>query len=235
MNVLRLFILIAALALALPGFCQTDSAYVKVDSAVGNPASRKPKTVTKKDTTIGPSVKSTKGKNTVVKDSARLALEALPGKAAWSSAIIPGWGQIRNHRWWKVPFIYGGMVSVALAYDFNRRYYRDILHELQYRRLRIEKNELDKPETNDPDYERYGDQELISAQNFYRRNRDLSVLGFLAIHTINIIDAYVDAKFFRYDISDKLGVSVRPSLLATPPASFASATPVPALKLTISL
>ena len=226
MHILKFLVLLAALAVSAPVFSQTDSAFVKVDSAVANPVSAKPKTKTVKDTTIVPLNKTAKGKPAVVKDSARLALEALPRKAAWGSAVLPGLGQIRNGRWWKVPFIYGGLVSVGLAFEFNNRYYRDILKELQYR-------ELHNQTKLNPDYEPFGREQLISAKNFYRRNRDLSVLGFLGVHAINIIDAYVDAKFFRYDISDKLGFNVQPSLM--PSMSFASVTPVPALKITFSL
>src|SRR5215469_18807961 len=32
-----------------------------------------------------------------------------PHKALMHSLIIPGWGQLYNHQWWKVPIIYGGL------------------------------------------------------------------------------------------------------------------------------
>lgn len=230
MHIQRLLLLLAALTFALPVFSQTDTAFVKVDSAVANPDSKKPKTRVVKDTVVVPAVKgSAKSEHKVVKDSARLALEALPGKAAWSSAIVPGWGQIRNGRWWKVPFIYGGLVSIGLAFDFNQRYYKEFLEELQYR---VGDKPEGAPDRKNPKYLQYDNEALISAKNFYRRNRDLSILGFFGVHAINIIDAYVDAKFFRYDISDKLGFRVQPSLI---PTTYANATPVPAIKLTISL
>ncbi len=222
--------MLASLAFTLPGFAQTDSAFVKVDSAVGNPASKKPKTLVVKDTTIVPLNKTAPAKHGVVKDSARLALEAMPARAAWGSAMVPGLGQIRNGRWWKVPFIYGGLVSVGLAFEFNQRYYKEFLKELQYRTYT---RGADDPARKNPKYLQYDDNALISAKNFYRRNRDLSILGFLGVHAINIIDAYVDAKFFRYDISDKLGFKVQPSLM--PPATYAFSMPVPSIKLTIPL
>lgn len=231
MYIFRLFFLLAVFACTQKVFAQTDSAFVKVDSAVANPDSKKPKTPVVKDTTVVPLNKTKPdSKHTVVKDSARLAIEALPGKAAWSSAMVPGLGQIKNGRWWKVPFIYGGLVSVGLAFEFNQRYYSEFLKELQYRTY---KRGPDDPARKNPKYLQYDDNALISAKNFYRRNRDLSILGFLGVHAINVIDAYVDAKFFRYDISDKLGFNVQPSLM--PPLSYAYAIPLPALKITVSL
>ncbi|PWG79627.1 hypothetical protein DDR33_16320 [Pararcticibacter amylolyticus] len=216
----------------MPVFSQTDSTAVRIDSLVAAPVSAKPKIIAPKDTTAKDKNKQKQEKGGVVKDSVRLALEAMPKRAAWSSAIIPGWGQIRNGRWWKTPFIYGGLVSVGLAYNFNQGYYKKLVKELQVR-WRADHNQPREGDVNNPDFAPFEDNALISAKDFYRRNRDLSILGLLAVHTINIIDAYVDAKFFRYDISDKLGFNVQPTLL--PPASFASAPPVPALKLTIPL
>src|SRR4051812_29848284 len=32
-----------------------------------------------------------------------------PGKAVLHSLMIPGWGQVYNKRWWKVPAIYAGL------------------------------------------------------------------------------------------------------------------------------
>ncbi len=228
MHFYKFLILLIACLSCSSLFAQTDTTGLNRDSAAASPVSRIP-AVVRKDTTVGPSVKPAKGK-TVVKDSARLALEALPKKAAWSSTIVPGWGQIRNKRWWKVPIIYGGLISVGLAFEFNNRYYREILSELQYR---TEPNKFPKPKNSDR-YTNIETQSLTTAKDFYRRNRDLSVLGFAAVHALNIIDAYVDAKFFRYDISDRLGFSVKPTLLQQQ-NSYAYKLPVPGIKLSFPL
>src|SRR5690606_1055915 len=72
---------------------------------------------------------------TVFKDSARLALEAMSVRPWKQSLMVPGWGQITNGGWWwlKVPVIYGGFVSAVLVFEFNNRYYHDILEDVQYR------------------------------------------------------------------------------------------------------
>src|SRR3569833_1196015 len=46
-----------------------------------------------------------------------------PHKAVIRSLIIPGWGQIYNHRIWKVPIIYGVLGSLGVAFVFNAQNY----------------------------------------------------------------------------------------------------------------
>ncbi|WP_152439862.1 DUF5683 domain-containing protein [Arcticibacter svalbardensis] len=211
-------------------FSQTDTAVVKVDSAMSNPDSKMPKTTVQKDTVVSVKGKGLgSGKASVVKDSARLAIERMPGQAARRSAIIPGWGQFNNKRWWKVPFIYGGLVGAGLVFEFNQRYYKDILTELQYRELRSE----DQPETQNPLYANLDKAALLSGRDYYRRSRDLSVLAGLGVYAINIIDAYVDAKFFRWDLSDELAIKIKPSLQSFP--INASLVPVPGIKICFAL
>src|ERR1700744_4425691 len=60
-----------------------------------------------------------------------------PQKATIRSAIIPGWGQIYNHKYWKVPIVYGGLVTIALIFNYNLKEYKlyrhayTVLNELQ--------------------------------------------------------------------------------------------------------
>src|ERR1700744_4335481 len=56
-----------------------------------------------------------------------------PHKAVMHSLMIPGWGQLYNHRWWKVPIIYAGLGLLADAIAFNQRYYSSILTEAKLR------------------------------------------------------------------------------------------------------
>ncbi|MXV50761.1 hypothetical protein GS399_07230 [Pedobacter sp. HMF7647] len=176
-------------------------------------------------------------KQEVVKDSARLALEAMPRRATLRSLVVPGWGQITNRRYWKLPIVYAGYVGLGLAINFNQKYYKEILTEVQ-NRTNYPSNEDENGNpyyTPNPKYAPYSTQSLTDAKDFYRRNRDLSILGLVAFHAIQTIDAYVDAKFFRYDISDELSLKVSPSIQQAAPSSFAFNVPVPSLKLTLSL
>jgi hypothetical protein len=166
-------------------------------------------------------------KTPAIKDSARIAIEAMPRRAALNSAMLPGLGQIYNKRWWKVPLVYGGFIGIGLVFEFNQRYYQVFLKEAQFRQENPGK-------TQNPLYAPYTTEGIISIKDSYRRNRDLSVLAGLGFYAINIIDAYVDAKFFRFDISDELSVKVSPSLNQVP-IHASSTGQVLGLKLKIAL
>lgn len=205
---------------------KTDTTVVKKDStAIDSPvlktdsALRAETGIIEADTIVKP---KTKGP---VKDSARLALEAMPRKAVLRSALIPGWGQFYNKGvWWlKVPAIYGGLIAFGIAIHDNQSMYNVFLKEAQYRQQY--KKELD------PRYVLYDDEGIIRIKNGYRRNRDLSILGLAGVYAVNIIEAYVDAKFFRFDIGDDLGLKINPSLQQGTYASHV----IPGIKVSLSL
>ena len=167
-----------------------------------------------------------------VKDSARLALEKMPRTAALRSAMLPGLGQIINRRWWKVPLVYGGFVGIGLVYEFNHRYYKIFLKEAQIREFNNTAPDNLKKSGN-PLYARIPPSGIITIKDGYRRNRDLSILGGVAFYAINIIDAYIDAKFFRFDISDDLTLRVKPTFQRSP--VNAQTAPAPGIKFILSL
>lgn len=167
----------------------------------------------------------------VFKDSARLALEAATRRTWVRSAIIPGWGQYTNGGlWWiKVPVIYGGYVTAGLVFEFNHRYYKEVLGELQYR-----------TENNDaflnPLYQNHSTQHLINAKDYYRRNRDLTVLITVGWHALNAIEAYVDFMLKnRWSISEDLSFNLSPTLLQNSPHTFAFSPYAPGFKMTFTI
>jgi hypothetical protein len=169
-------------------------------------------------------------KTPAIKDSARIEIEAMPRRAALKSAMLPGLGQIYNKRWWKVPLVYGGFVGLGLVFEFNQRYYKIFLKEAQFRQENPGK-------TENPLFAPYTTEGIISIKDAYRRDRDLSVLAGLGFYAITIIDAYVDAKFFRFDISDELTLQVNPTINQSIPvhASASAFSPVVGLRFKIAL
>ena len=53
---------------------------------------------------------------------------------------------------------------------------------------------------------------LKSKKDFYRRNRDLCIIGMVGLYAVCIIDAYVDASLSHFDISPDLSMSIYPSI-----------------------
>ena len=123
-----------------------------------------------------------------------------PAKAAFYSAILPGLGQAYNKKYWKIPIVYGAIgVSMYFYIDSNQKYnqYRDA-----YKR-RLEGY-------SDDEFSYYNNDQLISAQKFYQRNRDLSALITAVIYILNIVDANIDGHLMQFNVNDNL--SIKPDM-----------------------
>jgi hypothetical protein len=163
-----------------------------------------------------------------------------PHKAVMRSLLIPGWGQVYNHRIWKVPLIYGALGGFAAGIAFNASYYKEFLQ------LSIYYNHLITPKPTDPYYSDYvlyqkaGYQAdaIYNAKDAYRRNRDLCILGFVAFWGINAIDAYIDAKFIHsYTLDNNFSMRITPGLINQPTvyAQNTVTSYIPGIKITFTL
>ena len=143
--------------------------------------------------------------DTIVADT--MMKEHSPRKAIIYSAICPGLGQVYNKKYWKVPIIYGAGGAFAYFIGFNH---------LQYSKFRdgIETGVAGEKILIDGVYYEY--EQLPLGRDYYRRYRDLSVLGLAAIYFLNVVDAMVDAYFFYYDVSDDLSMKVEPAIISSP-------------------
>jgi hypothetical protein len=148
-----------------------------------------------------------------------------PKKASIYAALFPGLGQVYNGKYWKLPIVYGGYVGLIYIFGWNNNNYND--YSQAYRtiakyesaadmtladRLYLE-NFIKNPSINldNPSHFTYVTTSLKSGKDFYRRNRDLTVIGIAALHILSIIDASVDANLADFDISDDLSMRVEPA------------------------
>lgn len=159
-----------------------------------------------------------------------------PHTAVMHSLIIPGWGQIYNHRWWKVPVIYGGLGLLFDAIIFNTKYYNELLALSKYREYGRTPQPGDKYYAQAIAYSAYGDQQIYDALDVYRRNRDLSIMGFLGAWGVNVVDAYIDAKFeHSYSMDNDLTMKITPTLLHQQMfAQNINASYIPGIKITFT-
>jgi len=167
----------------------------------------------------------------IYKDSARLALEELTRKAARRSAVLPGWGQLFNGGWGyvKAPIVWAGFGGLGYSFVFAQNNYQETLKEVRFRLENQGLNENPKFPTN------VTTEWLIGAKDFYRRNRDLTILLTVGWYAINVIDAYIDAKFKRYDMSEDLTFNIRPTLIQMPNSLAYGSVPAVGLKATFSI
>ncbi len=112
------------------------------------------------------------------------------------SALLPGAGQVYAHRYYTIPFIWGfSAYFISVAIKANNQY-------MDYRGKFSESVKLDIINNS-------GDQNLLSARDFYHDQRDEYILYFGLTYFLNIIDAYVGATLFDFDVSDELGGSAK--------------------------
>ena len=134
-----------------------------------------------------------------------------PTKATLYSTVLPGLGQIYNHKWWKVPIIYAGFgVMTYFIYSNTDEY-------LTYRSAYIEKVNGNTNGNYANLVSKYSEEDLLSTAEYYRRNLEFSILLTAVWYILNIIDAAVDAHLYTYDINKNLSFKVSPGLL--PPAT----------------
>lgn len=143
-----------------------------------------------------------------------------PTKAVWLSALCPGLGQIYNRRYWKLPVVGAATAAMTYAISWNNKYY------VAYTNAYIDISD-DDPNTKSyekllPNTSRYNSSNLTTIlknrQQVYRRYRDLSIIGAVGVYIFCILDAYVDAQLYDFDVSPDL--AVHPTLK---PASFGGA------------
>ncbi len=124
-------------------------------------------------------------------------------KKATLLSLVPGGGQVYNHRIWKVPIIYAGFGALIYSFQFYNKTYNEV------RASYIESiNGL--PITN-PEYVNVSQDMLYNLRESYRKSRDLSVIGLGGWYAFNLIDAAVDAHLKEFDVSDKLTLKISPS------------------------
>ncbi|MBP6686759.1 MAG: hypothetical protein KA160_02785 [Lacibacter sp.] len=163
------------------------------------------------DSTVGKPVIFTVKKDTTVKpitDSPKVVKEHSPRKASIRSAIIPGWGQAYNKKYWKIPIVYGALGTAAGFFIFNRKEYIDARDAYRYKVDTIASNDnLIKPKFRPVDAESVR-QYRIGVRQYV----DYSVLIFLLLWGLNVVDATVDGHLKAFEVSDDLSMQVNPTV-----------------------
>lgn len=138
-----------------------------------------------------------------------------PKKALLFSAIVPGSGQIYNHiampkgkkkAYWKVPLIYAGLGSMGYFLIKNQQLQLALKEEYTLRTNGAIPNEK---------WEEYDDQGILNLYNQHLDRRDLSIVGLTVVYLLQLVDAHVEAHFVDFDVSDKLALNIRPTVLTT--------------------
>lgn len=151
-------------------------------------------------------------------ENGRKPFNPSPTRAVWLSALCPGLGQIYNRRYWKLPIVIGGFMGLGYATNWNNDMYQDYMQG--YRDILDNdpqtKSYMDffPPTVKEEDLDRsWLEQTFKSRKDYARRNRDLCIIGLVALYALCMLDAYVDASLTHFDVSPDLSVDWSPTLL----------------------
>ena len=146
-------------------------------------------------------------------------------KAVWLGVIIPGAGQIYNRSYWKLPIVYGAFMGCGYAisqmqnrYSGYKTAYLDLYKDVQAGTVTEDASKTYIAVLPDGyTLSRVGGEStwmntLKNQQNIYRRYRDYSILATVIVYALSLIDAYVDAQLFDYDISPDLTLNIEPKI-----------------------
>lgn len=140
----------------------------------------------------------------------------IPRKAVIRSAILPGWGQAYNKKYWKIPIIYGALGATGYVFFDNITTYREVRYAY---RVSVESSTTGDTsqyasvaEYLKPFVRANATGQLRNYRDITRRNIDYSVLVFLLFWGLNVVDATVDAHLKDFDVSPNLSMKVKPML-----------------------
>lgn len=151
---------------------------------------------------------STKKRNTNIFLKPDPAKAYNPRIATYRSAILPGWGQYTNKKYWKIPIVYAALGITSYIF------FRNVKQFNEAKRSYI--NAIDGDPSNDfqipePYYTvRLQPERIKTFRNQVRQNVDYSVLFFIAFWGLNVVDATVDAHLKTFDVSDDLTLQIKP-------------------------
>jgi hypothetical protein len=143
-------------------------------------------------------------------DTAKKKEKKPQAKAALRSAIIPGWGQAYNKKYWKVPIVWGALAIPVVTFNYNKTWYNKT-REAYNIKLYNDTATIPLDESSiDPRLQPLSSASLKLYRDEFRQNMDFSVLAFLAIWGLQVADAAVDAHLKSFNVTDDLSMRVKP-------------------------
>lgn len=141
-------------------------------------------------------------------DSAQAAHS--PRKAAIRSALVPGLGQIYNKKYWKLPIVYGALGASGAVFVYNLTNYRDtrFAYRVKYN-MRVNGTDSLLFNSIKSNLQPLPEESLRYYRDQFRRDIDYSVLFFLLLWGLNVVDASVDAHLKTFDVGPDLSFQLK--------------------------
>lgn len=129
-----------------------------------------------------------------------------PKKAALLSLVFPGLGQMYNRKYWKVPIVWGLLGVASYSVDFTSKLHNLYLNDYITVLKDTTNTQLEILGYSDVKY-------LIERKDKFRKYYDYSIIAWLIVYGLNILDANVDAHFSNFDISEDLTLNFSPKII----------------------
>lgn len=136
-----------------------------------------------------------------------------PKAAAFRSAVLPGWGQVYNKKYYKVPIVYAALGITGYIFFDNLKTYKE--YKFAYA-ARFKAEQL-PPGRDSTDYHQLKEiyklispESIRTARNRFRQYVDYSALFFILFWGLNVVDATVDAHLKSFDVSPDLSLQIKP-------------------------
>ena len=141
-----------------------------------------------------------------------------PVRAVWLSALFPGLGQIYNRKYWKLPILVAGYMALGYGTSWNNgmlrdytRAYSDLMDNDPATRSYMD---FFPPRTKEENLNKtWLTATMKNRKDFYRRNRDLCIIGMVGVYLVAMVDAYVDASLAHFDITPDLSLDWAPAVI----------------------
>ena len=111
-------------------------------------------------------------------------------KAILYALVLPGLGQAYNKKYYKIPIVLAALGGVGYAIVYNTNQYQEA--------------SLNYVLTPDDETEFY--------LRAWRKNVERSYIGLIVVYALQMLDAYVDAQLYNWDVNENLSLRVAPSL-----------------------
>ena len=131
-------------------------------------------------------------------DTSKFVMKKSPWGAVLRSAVVPGFGQFYNESYWKIPVIWGVLGYLGYQWNSLNKSYKN--YRLLYDQSKSDAN---------PN----GNSIYLTYREFYHDQRDLFAIYIGLTYFLNLVDAYVDAQLFDFDVNeDQFGPKMQMTL-----------------------
>ncbi|HMR91564.1 MAG TPA: DUF5683 domain-containing protein [Chitinophagaceae bacterium] len=151
--------------------------------------------------------------DTIVPSQKKQAEPFNPRKATIRSAILPGWGQVYNKKYWKVPIVYSALGITGYIFADNIKTYKESRDAYRIR------HNYSQPTATADDTTAFNALEQIykiapmesirHQRDRFRQYIDYSVIFFVIFWGLNVVDATVDAHLKNFDVSPDLSLKIK--------------------------